>query len=260
MLSNPSTLGGCVYYAQNREDLILQSFFPEVKKGFYVDVGAFDPDYDSVTKLFYLNGWNGINIEPQADKFRLFQKKRKRDINLNIGIADREGTLTLRTYTSAGLSTVSDEVKTDYNVIPDADTDKYIDVEVKVETLKKVLTQQKVSHIHFLKVDVEGFEYEVLKGNDWKAFRPEVICIEANHVKHDWRPILKDVGYEKVFDDNLNFYYVDKNTNRKDKLNYVKDVINDRGAGYGRITLNAYRLYIRSVNTRPTMLKNYPRN
>lgn len=30
---------------------------------FYVDVGANEPDAESVTKLFYLQGWHGINIE-----------------------------------------------------------------------------------------------------------------------------------------------------------------------------------------------------
>jgi hypothetical protein len=36
-----------------------------------------------------------------------------------------------------------------------------------------------------LKVDVEGLEYEVLIGNDWSKYRPEVICVEANHIDTD---------------------------------------------------------------------------
>ena len=65
--------------------LTLASFFPDVEKGFYVDIGGYDPDYDSVTKLFYLRGWHGINVEPQPSGYRLFEEKRNRDINLNIG-------------------------------------------------------------------------------------------------------------------------------------------------------------------------------
>ncbi len=56
--------GTIITYAQYNEDIILKALLYDVKKGFYVDVGANDPDDDSVTKLFYQNGWNGINIEP----------------------------------------------------------------------------------------------------------------------------------------------------------------------------------------------------
>lgn len=230
-LTQPEVLGGCVYYGQNREDLVLLSFFPDVKKGFYVDVGAFDPDQDSVTKLFYKNGWRGINIEPQVERYKRFQQIRKRDINLNVGIAQQEGSLTLRTYTSQGLSTFSDDVKKEYETQPDIDTKEFREVVVPVKRLDAILAEQDTEHVHFLKVDVEGLEYEVLASNDWKRFRPEVICVEANHITKDWHPILEKAGYDLVFDDGLNEYFADKKTKRKQQFNFVKDVINDRGGG-----------------------------
>ncbi len=244
ILKNPSELGGCVYYSQNREDLILQSFFPDVENGFYVDVGAFDPDYDSVTKLFYERGWHGINIEPQSDKCELFQKKRKRDATLNIGISSKESELVLRAYKSGGLATFSDKVKHGYEQVPDADTREFTEITVPVRPLGAVLTEQNVSHIHFMKVDVEGLEYEVLASNNWKKFRPEVICIEANHIEKDWRPLLKEVEYEFVFDDGLNHYYSDKHTARKNKFNFVEDVVHVRGGGLRAEHFDRmYRLY-----------------
>jgi len=36
--------------------------------GFYIDIGAFDPIYISVTKAFSMRGWKGINVEPLLDK------------------------------------------------------------------------------------------------------------------------------------------------------------------------------------------------
>lgn len=230
-LMNPYELGGCVYYAQNREDLILESFFSDIKQGFYVDVGAFDPDYDSVTKLFYKKGWHGINIEPQLSGYEAFRKRRKRDVNLNIGIADKRGTLTLRAYKSAGLSTFSDSVKQTYEKQPDQDTKEYTERTVEVHPLREVLAEQKVKHIHFMKVDVEGLEHAVLASNDWQRFRPEVLCIEANHIEKDWHPILRKAGYELVFDDGLNEYFVDKHTDRKQKFDYVENVIHEHGGG-----------------------------
>jgi FkbM family methyltransferase len=218
---NPEVLGGCVYYSQNREDLTLASFFPDVKEGFYVDIGAYDPDEDSVTKLFYLRGWRGINIEPQPSGYELFEKKRKRDINLNIGISDKKGSLKLRTYPSGGLSTFSEEIKHQYEAEPDNDTKEFTEITVSVQPLREVFAESNVEHIHFMKVDVEGYEYEVLESNDWDKYRPEVLCIEANHIKHDWRPLLREADYEFVF----------KRTDRKSKFDFVKDVITDRGGG-----------------------------
>jgi FkbM family methyltransferase len=228
---DPSELGGCVYYSQNREDLVLAAFFPDVQKGFYVDVGGYDPDYDSVTKLFYLQGWRGINIEPQPSGYQKFQDERKRDINLNIGISNTNGELKLRTYTSGGLSTFSENVKRQYEATPDNDTREFKEITVPVRLLKEVFAENEVEHINFMKIDVEGYEYEVLESNDWDKYRPEVLCIEANHIEHDWRPLLQAANYELVFNDNLNDYYVDKATDRKAKFDFVKDVINDRGGG-----------------------------
>ena len=55
-------------YAQEYEDLALYLALRDIKKIFYIDVGANDPTYLSVTKFFYLGGGNGINIEPLRDK------------------------------------------------------------------------------------------------------------------------------------------------------------------------------------------------
>ncbi len=67
-----------ITYAQNREDIILHSFLMDVKKGFYVDVGAYHPIIDSVTKYFYEMGWSGVNIEPQSEFVQLLKTDRKK--------------------------------------------------------------------------------------------------------------------------------------------------------------------------------------
>ena len=69
-------------YSQFYEDLILFSVFHNVKKGFYIDIGANDPNHLSVTKSFYLSGWNGINIEPLPDKYDSLLSDRPKDINI----------------------------------------------------------------------------------------------------------------------------------------------------------------------------------
>lgn len=219
----PDRLSIVVTYAQNREDVILDAFFPDVKRGFYVDIGANHPTDDSVTKLFYNKGWRGINVEPNTRLLSLLEKDRPRDINVGVGISDVEGTLTLREYEGwyAGLSTFSESMQKE-----NKDVAKYRDIEVPVITLKKLFTDNKVDTIHFLKVDVEGHEYSVLAGNDWEKYRPEMICIEANHNFKDWSGLLKDAKYKKVFYDGLNEYYLaEEAAAREHEFSYVKSII-----------------------------------
>ena len=70
--------------------------------------------------------------------------------------------------------------------------------------------------IHFLKVDVEGAEREVLASSDWDAFRPIVVLVEAVEAwsttpTHDaWEHILLDAEYEFAAFDGINRFYVDR--------------------------------------------------
>lgn len=218
-----------ISYAQNREDIILSAFFSDVEEGFYVDIGAFDPIEDSVTKYFYDRGWSGINVEPNKKLFTRLQKERPRDINLNLGISNRKGTLEYREYIDGkGLSTFSDDVKKSYETNKTGQPVKnYKDITIEVTTLKNIFKEHNVKKIHFLKVDVEGYEYEVLESNDWSKYRPEVICIESNHIFKDWPAFLKENDYKKVFNDGLNDYYVDlkSSTDRWANFKYVEMVI-----------------------------------
>lgn len=211
-----------VTFAQNREDLYLYSYLSDVDKGFYIDVGTHDPVKDSVTKFFYLKGWSGINIEPQKELFEKIQKDRRRDTNLNVGISDRAGKLKFRQYPGGGLSTFSNEIIAKYEDDQRMKKVKHKDYEVKVRTLKSIFENEvDGAAVHFLKIDVEGLEYEVIAGNDWQKYRPIMICVEANHVVKDWRPMLNKAKYTKVFFDGLNEYYLaNEHSQRAEQFRY----------------------------------------
>lgn len=218
-------INSTISFAQNREDIFLAGFFKEIKNGFYVDIGANDPYVDSVTKYFYDIGWRGINIEPIKRHFEMLVKDRPRDINLNIGVGEAEGTLTLREYEGSGLSTFSEDMQRHYKENPTQPANVYVDYKVPMRTLESIFKECKTDMIHFLKVDVEGYEYEVLKSNDWNIFRPQVICIEANHIKNDWHPMLIKHGYSLAISDGLNEYHIDTTLSPKLSFDYVKAVI-----------------------------------
>ena len=97
-----------ISYAQNYEDVMLWRALGYVGQGFYIDVGANDPEGDSVTRAFYDRGWNGINIEPMAEHFAQLKAGRPRDINLQAAVGDTQGEITLyapdmRGWASAGM-------------------------------------------------------------------------------------------------------------------------------------------------------------
>lgn len=194
-------------YAQNCEDLILSILLP-IQNGFYVDVGANMPDVDSVTKKFYKMGWHGINVEPILSLYQQLLRKRPKDINLNIGVTEKSGVQKFREYQGGihGWSTFSDKIKGD-----SAHKDiEYKDYDVKTRTLKEIFNEQKVKNIDFLKVDVEGLEYQVLKSNDWRRYRPKVIVVEENTPESGiaWRALLEKENYKEIFFDSLNRYFV----------------------------------------------------
>lgn len=193
-------------YAQDKEDIIIAELLKDVKKGFYVDVGANSPTIFSVTKAFYELGWSGINIEPLPDKYIELCVDRDRDINLNIGIGNTKGTMTL--YIEGMCSTLSGKVVSD-NGLQDKPT-----MQIEVDTLTNVIARYNPLEIHFLKVDVEGFERQVLEGYDFRV-RPWVICMESTKPNteipcyEEWEHILIDHGYALKKAHGINRFYVD---------------------------------------------------
>ena len=197
-----------VSYAQNAEDVLLNRAFGGQSRGFYIDVGANDPILHSVTRHFYGLGWTGINIEPEQGTplFGRLCADRPRDVNLNLGVSDREGVLTfLQASASGGWSTFSAEQAAHL-------AGRGIEVlerRVPVTTLARICLEH-VPHglaIDFLKVDAESHEPEVLRGADWQRWRPRVVLVEDNGT-HLWEPILLGASYCFAIFDGLNRYYV----------------------------------------------------
>lgn len=203
-------------YAQEFEDLILYCALRHVDaqtgggRGFYIDVGANDPTTYSVTKFFYDRGWHGINIEPLADKCYALIEMRPRDINLCVGVGKERGKLNF--YQSNMGSTFSTDDVQRRNLFSSP------------QTMKPILTLSEIherycapeQEIHFCKIDVEGYEKEVLEGiKDWRKFRPNIFIIEATLPGttipcHDkWEYILLENDYISAFNHGINRYYVD---------------------------------------------------
>ena len=166
-------------WSQEGEDLILQRFFEGRKeKGFFVDVGAHHPFRFSNTYKFYLKGWRGINIDAMPGSMNPFNKTRPLDINLEIAVSDKEEILTYFIFNEPALNTFSLEEaekkigKNNCKLIEKKDI-----VTERLETIFDKYLPQSQS-IDFLTIDVEGFDFLVLKSNNWEKYKPEYILVE----------------------------------------------------------------------------------
>src|SRR3546814_544200 len=198
-----------VSYSQNQEDIILWRALCHVTEGFYIDVGANDPIDDSVTKLFYDRGWNGINIEPDPVYFAKLTEERPRDHNLSCAAGELDGTTVFYDVDTRGWST-SDAIVGQQYVTREIAKER----EVKKLTLDTIIATQEPGEIHFLKIDVEGAEAEVLKGLSLNNNRPWVIVIESldpitkESRAKEWESRLLAHNYTLVYFDCLNNYYL----------------------------------------------------
>jgi FkbM family methyltransferase len=192
-------------YAQNAEDVVLRRVFLDRVTGFYVDIGACDPVEDSVTKHFYDHGWRGVNVEPDSRFHAALAADRPRDVNLRAAIGRGETPLifyptgtrghgTLDAARAAGLNAAEPEM-------------------VSQMTLARILAEQAPAEgVEFLKVDVEGWEEEVLASADWSKVRPRVVVVEAvdpdGRPSHErWEGILLAADYKFGLFDGLNRFY-----------------------------------------------------
>ena len=147
-----------------------------VERGCYVDVGAAEPEADSVTCAFYQRGWRGVNIEPTRGAFERLSASRPDDINLNVAAGSRDGVTHLYLVDGGnGLSTI----------VPDQRDSlqeqgwRSEETHVPVLTLASILAEHVDDVVHFLKIDAEGSERDVLAGADLRHFRPWIILVEA---------------------------------------------------------------------------------
>ena len=202
-----------VSYAQNFEDVMLWRALKQVENGAYVDVGAQHPVLDSVSKAFYERGWRGVHIETVPEYSQLLRDDRPDETVLQVALSDKEGMLELHVFPNTGLSTAVDSYASSHQAGRGMSP---CNIQVSLITLTTALQSFVGKEIHWLKIDVEGFEEQVLRGWDSDTFRPWVMVVEATipgspEVDYEkWDPILIAANYVFVYFDGLNRFYVAK--------------------------------------------------
>ncbi len=201
-----------ISYAQNFEDVMLARALADVARGFYIDVGAMDPVTHSVTCHFYEAGWHGINVEPVPRHFARLAEARPRDINLNLALGERDELRELYDVPESGLASFCAEEPAAAG--PPSPPRVPLPA-VRVTTLARLCAEHASGvTIDFLKINVEGWERQVIEGGDWRRFRPRIVVVEATRPNSpepawaNWEPALLAGGYLFVWFDGLNRFYL----------------------------------------------------
>ena len=152
-------------------DMMADFIFREKNKGIFIDIGCHHPMINNNTYPLYKRGWNGINIDIDYSAIDSFNFLRSKDTNIEIAVSDTIGNSDLFFYHNrAAKNTLSKEKGLDAKQIRS----------IKTTTLNKIIQESiyKDQKINFLTIDVEGFELNVLRGFDFKKYKPELVVVE----------------------------------------------------------------------------------
>jgi FkbM family methyltransferase len=172
--------GANLSYSQSGEDVISYEIFLTMgtKPSTYLDIGAWLPQAQNNTYLYYIRGARGVLVEPNIAMIPELRFQRPGDTVLNIGIG------------------LSEEKEADYycltneqlNTFDREEAERRAKGEMKIERVLKMplqpVNQVIEEHFHgkapdFISIDVEGLDVPIMKSLDFKRFRPKIICAET---------------------------------------------------------------------------------
>jgi len=195
---------------QNLEDVMLYRCFAEVKLGKYIDVGAGEYNQPSVTQSFYDLGWDGILIDPIPSYKEVYRQYRPRDIFLSAAAGSSNANDGKLFEIQGGFSTLDYEI---LNMHLDNGLN-YTTHEVEILSLDSIWESFHLKEVHFLKIDVEGFELEVLRGLSLARHRPWIIVLEVaipgttTRTELNFEGYLANFQYTRAYHDGINDFYL----------------------------------------------------
>ena len=178
-----------MFYSQDNQDRYLEFFvFKGFKNGVYVDVGA--NDGVSLNNTLYFeknNNWTGINIEPIKTVFDKLVINRPNNINLNYAVCNYNGETEF--VCNTGHTEMISGIKDTFDIrhwqrLENENRQMGSITEiinVNTKKLETICDENNITHIHYLSIDVEGAEFEVIKSINFDKVFIDVIGFENNY-------------------------------------------------------------------------------
>jgi len=187
------------------ETELKDAFFAGEIAGYFVDVGANDPQVHSETWHLEQRGWTGVLIEPQPDLAEKIRQCRTAKVYA-VACSSPANSGTTMSLNVAGIHS---SLRDDFFVFR---MKREGIIEVPVMTLDEILIDAKApAPIDFLSIDVEGHEIEVLDGFDMARWQPRLLLIEDLVMNTRLHRLLVARGYKWIRRTGLNNWYVPAN-------------------------------------------------
>jgi FkbM family methyltransferase len=199
-----------ISYAQNFEDVRLWRAFADVPAGRYLDIGAQDPVRDSVSLTFYEHGWRGVHVEPTPTYADAIRAARPDELVIEAAVSTDPGPLTFFEIPATGLSTGRSDIADRHA----AEGWRHHIITVPTITLARLFERMGDALIHWMKIDVEGMEADVLTSWGDHPARPAALVIEATAPNTQtpthaaWHALVTGRGYREVAFDGLSRFFV----------------------------------------------------
>ena len=191
------------YASQSGQDKIINNFFfKNKKKGYFIEIGAYDGIIGSNCYYFekYL-GWSGIAIEPSPFQFEKLKKNRKcKLINKAISHEIKEVEFLEVIEGLTQMSGINDEsFKENLDIISNNKISKTKSYNLKTLTFDQIVPKN--FDIDYISIDIEGSEMNLLNSIDFDSYNIKVISVENNFPETQ--------NFKNLFDDK-NFIYFDR--------------------------------------------------
>ena len=175
---SPFTIGGgkkIQYFGQNSEDKKVLEYFGGFK-GTFLDIGSFTGIELSNVRNLALKGWKGVMVEPSPTIFPTLQKNYKDLPNikvLNFALEEFSGLAVFYDNPNGAATLVESEMQRWKG------REKFKKVKVPVKTFKHFYDEYP-SEYHFISIDSEGLDYQILKQIDLSLVKCRMVIIEWN--------------------------------------------------------------------------------
>lgn len=195
------------YRSQFFQDIYLDRFvFGGMRGGVFVDIGAHDGITLSNSVFFeQVRGWSGLCIEPNPSAYERLRASR-RSICLDCCIAGQEGTVAFRRLSgfSEMLSGIAGRYHPDHAARIAEEQQKFggtsETLTLRARTLAGIADEHGLQEIHYLSVDTEGSEFDILCSvPETKPF-VHAVTAECNYEEERPRLIaaMRDKGFDMV--------------------------------------------------------------
>lgn len=172
-------------FSQLCQEALVAAHTARVGSPFYLEIGAFHPEkYSNTASLRKFLNWDGMSVDPSSESYEAFRQAGLGDTFLNVGVGPVSGVAHLhsegafsKTYEQEGSETTK----------------------IEILGIRELIALN--IDVHYISLDIEGGELEIVKAFPWELCKPIVFTIEHNgdlYMKHNLQELMLSQGYRVV--------------------------------------------------------------